>query len=116
MMNSMASSKSSTATIGKIGAKISLKALWSEGRAQDTPYSLAHQGIIGSNISNDRGSDVFRFAVSFSAEDDGALGVVQQSLYPIKASVICEASNGPRIGCAICIEVLVAGQRQKSDL
>ena len=88
----------------------------SEERGQDTPYSLAHQGIIGSNVPNDRGSDVFRFAVSFPAEDDGALGVIQQSLYPIKASVICEASNGPRIGCAIFIKVLVAGQRQKSVL
>ena len=72
--------------------------------------SLAHQGIIRANVPNDRRSDIFRFTVCFSAENDSALGVIQHSLDPVKSSVIREASDGPRFGCAIRIKFLVTGQ------
>ena len=56
-------------------------------------YSLAHWGIVGTDVSDTRRSDIFRLPVSVSAENDSPLGIIQQFLYPIKAFMVWKASD-----------------------
>ena len=118
-MNSMASSKPLTATIGRIGAKISLEEQRQSTKPRPLPnsdHSLAHQGIIVANISDDCGSDIFRLTVGLSTEHDSTLGVVQQSLDPVEVPVVWEASDDSRLGRSIGIEFFISTKRYNVNI
>lgn len=112
LMNSIASSKLLTVTIGRIGAKISLKEYGGQGdpppRSRNPGHSLAHQRIIGTNIPYNGGGNVFCLAVGVSAEDDSPLGIIQQLLDPVETSVSWETSDLPGFGRAIRVKFMIS--------
>ena len=115
LTNSIASSKSLTVTIGRIGAKISLKGARQSGLpttgSHEHRHLLAHQRITRTDIPDDRRSNVFRLTVGVSAEDDGSLGVIQQFLDPVEASMSRETSNLPGFCRAIRVKFLISRYR-----
>ena len=67
-------------------------------------HALAHQRIVGSNVPDNRRSNIFRLTIDVSTKDDSSLGVVQQSLDSVKASIIWETGDVTGLGSAIRIE------------
>jgi len=74
-------------------------------------HSLAHQGIVGTDIPDDRRSDIFCLTVCFSANDDSSFSVVQQFLDPVKASVAWHTSDVPGLSRAVRIKFLISGRK-----
>lgn len=72
-------------------------------------YSLAHQRIVRADIPDNSGGNVFRLAIRVSAKDDSTLGIIQQSLDPVKVCVIWDTSDDPRFFRAVWIEFLISG-------
>ena len=63
-------------------------------------HSLAHKRIVRTDVPDDRRSHVFRLAVGVSTKYNSSLGVIQQSLGSVKASMVRETSDIAGLGRA----------------
>ena len=88
LMISMASSKFSTATIGMMGPKISLRHdVGMPSTCLGQFNSLGHKSVIKRNSTNDCRGNISRQRIRFPARNDSSLGVVQQFFESSKVSI-----------------------------